>query len=103
VIDVGCGCGDTALELARSVGRSGTVLGIDVSQPMLGVARARVHLGGWPHLMFREADASESESTSGPSTTRTDCGSLPTGTASLALPCLSSACTSSSAPPWLNA
>ncbi len=61
VIDVGCGCGDTTLELARSVGQAGRVLGIDVSQPMLEVARARTTLAGWPHLTFREADASESE------------------------------------------
>jgi SAM-dependent methyltransferase len=61
VIDVGCGCGDTTLELARSVGQAGSVLGIDVSQPMLAVARDRASLAGWPHLTYREADASASE------------------------------------------
>lgn len=60
VIDVGCGCGDTTLELARSVGQSGRVLGIDVSQQMLAVARVRTHVA-WPHLTFREADASDCE------------------------------------------
>jgi SAM-dependent methyltransferase len=41
VLDVGCGCGDTVLELARRVGPSGRVVGIDVSAPMLARARER--------------------------------------------------------------
>ena len=39
VIDIGCGCGATTLTLARQVGPAGRVLGVDVSQPMLAVAR----------------------------------------------------------------
>ncbi|HJQ84811.1 MAG TPA: methyltransferase domain-containing protein, partial [Candidatus Binatia bacterium] len=31
VLDLGCGCGTTTLELARRVGPSGTVLGVDLS------------------------------------------------------------------------
>lgn len=58
VLDVGCGCGDTAIALARGVGPSGQVLGLDVSQPMLQVARARAGLEGLPQLRFEEADAS---------------------------------------------
>ena len=41
VLDVGCGCGTTTLLLARSVGPSGSVTGIDISEPMLKVARTR--------------------------------------------------------------
>jgi SAM-dependent methyltransferase len=59
VIDVGCGCGDTSIELARMVGAAGAVLGIDVSQPMLAVARSRGALANGAHLAFREGDASE--------------------------------------------
>jgi ubiquinone/menaquinone biosynthesis C-methylase UbiE len=33
VLDVGCGCGDTALAIARKVGASGRVLGVDISSP----------------------------------------------------------------------
>jgi SAM-dependent methyltransferase len=58
-IDVGCGCGDTAIEIARLVGVAGAVLGIDVSQPMLAVARSRGALANFAHLTFRDADASE--------------------------------------------
>jgi len=39
--DVGCGCATTTLELARRVAPSGVVVGLDVSGPMLAVARER--------------------------------------------------------------
>ena len=42
VIDVGCGCGQTLLQLAGAVGPSGRVLGIDLSEVMLARAQARV-------------------------------------------------------------
>jgi ubiquinone/menaquinone biosynthesis C-methylase UbiE len=59
VIDVGCGCGDTSIEIARSVGETGAVLGVDVSQPMLEVARSRAALTNGAHLSFQNGDASE--------------------------------------------
>ena len=58
IIDVGCGCGTTTIELGRRVGRSGRVLGVDVSGPMLEVARRRVGetgLSGFTELV--QADA----------------------------------------------
>ena len=58
VIDVGCGCGDTSIDLARRVGASGAVLGVDVSRPMLDVARELVAQAALPHLTFSECDAS---------------------------------------------
>jgi SAM-dependent methyltransferase len=61
VIDIGCGCGDTAIEIARTVGPAGSVLGIDVSQPMLGVARSRGMSANCSNLSFHEGDASETE------------------------------------------
>jgi SAM-dependent methyltransferase len=41
VLDVGCGNGAISLEAARSVGPRGRVTGLDLSAPMLGVARRR--------------------------------------------------------------
>jgi len=61
VIDVGCGCGDTTLALARAVGAGGKVLGVDVSAPMLAVAEARRGFANLTHLSFAEADASSAE------------------------------------------
>jgi SAM-dependent methyltransferase len=41
VLDVGCGCGQTLLQLADLAGPTGHVLGVDISPPMLGRARER--------------------------------------------------------------
>lgn len=61
VVDIGCGCGDTSIELARRVGAEGMVLGVDVSKPMLDVARSRGALERFANLAFRDADASEAQ------------------------------------------
>jgi SAM-dependent methyltransferase len=61
VIDIGCGCGETSIEVARLVGTTGSVLGVDVSQPMLEVARSEGALANCAHLAFRDGDASEAE------------------------------------------
>ncbi len=42
VVDVGCGTGTTTLEAAWAVGRTGRVIGVDVSAPLLEVATRRV-------------------------------------------------------------
>ena len=59
VLEVGCGFGTLALELASATGPTGAVLGVDVSGPMLGVAVARsAHVR---HLEFRQADAQHAD------------------------------------------
>jgi SAM-dependent methyltransferase len=57
VIDIGCGCGDTVIDLAQSVGPSGRVLGLDVSAPMLDVARRRSER--FANVAFQLGDASQ--------------------------------------------
>ena len=57
VLDVGCGCGQTALQLAERMGLHGSVLSIDISQPMLTRARERQHELGMKNLEFLQADA----------------------------------------------
>lgn len=57
VLDVGCGAGATSLALARAVGAGGSVIGVDVSEPLLGRARERAQACGLP-VEFRLADAS---------------------------------------------
>jgi SAM-dependent methyltransferase len=56
VLDVGCGCGSTGLLLSQSVGPAGRVAGIDVSAPMLEVARRRAEQAQAP-IGFALADA----------------------------------------------
>jgi ubiquinone/menaquinone biosynthesis C-methylase UbiE len=57
VIDIGCGCGQTSLDLAQRVGPKGFVLGVDISQPMLNRARERQKELGVTNLEFLQADA----------------------------------------------
>lgn len=57
VIDVGCGCGATTLELARAVGPAGRIVALDVSAPMLAVAAER--LRGFANASCRLGDAAE--------------------------------------------
>ncbi|MEP6831276.1 MAG: class I SAM-dependent methyltransferase [Rhizomicrobium sp.] len=54
VLDIGCGAGVTSLLLAEEVGPGGHVTGVDVSQPMLALARSRAHA---KNIEFIEADA----------------------------------------------
>ena len=41
VLDIGCGTGATTAEIARAVGPQGRVLGVDISEGLVGVARAQ--------------------------------------------------------------
>ena len=55
VLDVGCGCGQTSLQLAERVGDAGSVLAVDISAVML--ERARERAAGRANLEFRNVDA----------------------------------------------
>jgi SAM-dependent methyltransferase len=57
VLDVGCGCGSTSLELARRVGSGGSVTGIDVSGHLIVEARTRATQSGLEPVGFLLADA----------------------------------------------
>lgn len=54
VLDVGCGSGETTLELADAVAPGGEVVGADISRPLLDVARRRA--AGRAGVSFLEAD-----------------------------------------------
>jgi SAM-dependent methyltransferase len=57
VLDVGCGGGETTLAIGERVGSTGSVLGVDVSRPLLDLAQARVTAGGVTNVSFELADA----------------------------------------------
>jgi ubiquinone/menaquinone biosynthesis C-methylase UbiE len=57
VLDIGCGAGSTTFLLAMAVAPDGSAAGIDISQPMLNVARARAQAQN-ADIAFVEADAS---------------------------------------------
>jgi SAM-dependent methyltransferase len=55
VLDVGCGAGQTSLDLAQAVSPGGEVVGIDLSVPLLEVARRRA--AGRSGVRFVQGDA----------------------------------------------
>jgi ubiquinone/menaquinone biosynthesis C-methylase UbiE len=56
VVDIGCGCGATTLGAARAVGSAGSAYGIDLSEPMLGVARRRAETSGLSNITLVQGD-----------------------------------------------
>lgn len=56
-LDVCCGTGDLALELARRVAPGGRVVGCDFSEPMLDLAREKAAEHGVDGVRFEWADA----------------------------------------------
>ncbi len=57
VLDIGCGCGATTLDLGRRVGGDGSVTGVDIADGMLEVARRRAAAVGAGNVTFVEGDA----------------------------------------------
>jgi SAM-dependent methyltransferase len=57
VLDIGCGCGDTTIELARRVGKDGYVLGVDISEMIISSAKKKINLKKQSHVDFKCLDA----------------------------------------------
>jgi SAM-dependent methyltransferase len=57
VLEVGCGTGALTLPLAAAVGEHGSIVAIDISEPMLRVARQRVEERGLQNVTLRLGDA----------------------------------------------
>lgn len=57
VLDVGCGAGQTLLQLAERVGPEGRVVGVDVSEPLLTRARERAQEARLGQVEFVLGDA----------------------------------------------
>jgi SAM-dependent methyltransferase len=57
VLDIGCGAGTTSFDLAASVGATGGVCGIDISDALLQHARERAAGSGVSNVQFVLADA----------------------------------------------
>jgi SAM-dependent methyltransferase len=55
VLDIGCGCGDTTIEIAKRIGPKARALGLDISAVML--ARARERTPADAPIAFVEGDA----------------------------------------------
>jgi len=56
ILDIGCGCGETTVDLARRVGAPGAAVGVDISAHALERAQQRAAAAGL-HVRFQSADA----------------------------------------------
>jgi SAM-dependent methyltransferase len=57
VLDLCCGAGASALPAAQAVGPNGSVLGLDLAEPLLALARRRAANLGLKNASFRQCDA----------------------------------------------
>jgi SAM-dependent methyltransferase len=55
IVDIGCGAGQTVLQLAERVGPDGRVIGADIAHPL--IERARLRAAGLPQVRFIACDA----------------------------------------------
>ena len=56
VLDVGCGFGDTTLDIARRLGETGEVIGVDAASRFIEVARSDAAAAGVANARFKVAD-----------------------------------------------
>src|SRR6185369_13294944 len=56
VLDVCCGSGASAIPAAQAVGPEGRVIGVDLTDPLLALARAKAQAAGLRQAEFRRAD-----------------------------------------------
>ena len=57
VLDIGCGCGDTTLNIAKRIGPLGNVTGLDISEPMLKRAKESASEMSITNTSFKCVDA----------------------------------------------
>ena len=60
-LDIGCGGGDVSRELAKLVGPGGSVVGMDIDEVKIGIAREETAALGIANLEFRACNLCETE------------------------------------------
>ena len=60
ILDIGFGCGETSIDLARLVGSGGHVHGVDISTTMVDTAQKKAKKDGVGNISFECADAQTS-------------------------------------------
>src|SRR6202050_3852121 len=61
IVDLGCGTGQTTLELARRVAPGGRALGVDIAAALLARARELAGAAGIDNIDFQHADVQSSD------------------------------------------
>ncbi len=57
VVEIGCGTGLNFPYLLESIGETGRLIGVDLTDAMLEKAREKIHRNGWQNVELVEADA----------------------------------------------
>jgi len=57
VLDIGCGTGTSALIIAGDIGDKGEVVGIDLSEKMLEIAKRKLEVSGFRNVTFLKTNA----------------------------------------------
>lgn len=57
VVEIGCGTGLNFPYLLESIGETGRLIGVDLTDAMLEKAREKIHHNGWQNVELVEADA----------------------------------------------
>lgn len=57
VVEIGCGAGANFPSPKHAIGRTGAIIGLDLSREMLDQARSRVRREGWSNVTLVESDA----------------------------------------------
>jgi demethylmenaquinone methyltransferase/2-methoxy-6-polyprenyl-1,4-benzoquinol methylase len=61
VVEIGCGTGLNFRYLQEAVGGEGKVIGVDLTDAMLEIARERIHREGWTDIDLVQSDAAQYE------------------------------------------
>ncbi len=61
VVEIGCGTGLNFPLLQRYIGSTGKIIGVDMTDKMLGQAESRIHDEGWSNVELVHQDAAEYE------------------------------------------
>lgn len=59
VLDIGCGTGANFPFILERIGKTGSLVGVDFSQPMLDVGQAIIDREGWQNVQLMQADAAQ--------------------------------------------
>ena len=59
VIDIACGTGLNFPLLEEAIGPDGRIVGVDLTDAMLGCAQDRIEMNGWSNISLMQADAAD--------------------------------------------
>jgi len=57
VIEIGCGTGLNFKYLIQSIGHAGQLIGVDLTDAMLEIAKSRIERSGWKNVQLVQSDA----------------------------------------------